>query len=111
MSSPASCLIDISISPLSSRELPQVRLALGRTGIKPEWLHTLEKQSVFFLELRTEMPWPADGERQLAERLARDIWKTIGRFVRIVVMFPQLEDWPGGLEFGESDYVRLMRQR
>lgn len=107
---PPTCLIDVSISPLSTRELPQVRHALSQAGIKPQWLHTMEKQSVYFLELRTELATPADGEEQLAERLARDIWKAIGRYVRIVVMFPQLEAWPGGKEFGESDYARLLRR-
>lgn len=107
---PPTCLIDISISPLSTRELPQVQHALSQAGIKPQWIHTVEKQSVFFLELRTELAAPTDGEQQLAERMARDIWKAIGRYVRIVVMFPQLEAWPGGQEFGEADYTRLLRR-
>lgn len=110
MVSSATCLIDLSISPLSSRELPQVRHALSLGGIKPQWLHTIEKQSVYFLELRTELNTPAEGEEKLAEQLARDVWKAIGRYVRIVVMFPQLEIWPGGMEFGESDYARLLRR-
>lgn len=79
--------------------------------MRPQWLHTVEKQSVYFLELRTELPAPADGEQQLAERTARDIWRAIGRYVRIVTLFPDVEDWPGGIEFGESDYVRIMRRR
>lgn len=107
---PPTCLIDLSISPLSSRELPQVRHALSQAGIQAQWLHTIEKQSVFFLELRTELAAPPAGEEQLAERLARDVWTAIGRYVRIVIMFPQLESWPGGKEFGESDYIRLLRQ-
>lgn len=111
MVTPTTCLIDLSLSPLSSRELPQVRAALSRLGIKPQWLHTVEKQSVYFLELRTEMQLADCGEQELAERLARDVWKTIGRYVRIVVMFPEQEQWPGGIEFGEADYTRLLRHR
>lgn len=105
-----SCLLDLSVSPLSERELPRVSKTLRDLGIAPQWQHTIEKQAVFFLELRTELNYSDSDERALAERLAIAIWKAIGRFVRIVMMFPQLETWPGGIEFDEHEYTRLLRQ-
>lgn len=108
--SPPTCLLDLSVSPLSERELPRVSRTLRDLGIAPQWQHTIEKQAVFFLELRTEITYTDNNEQALAERIAVAIWKAIGRFVRIVVIFPQLETWPGGLEFGNHEYTRLLRR-
>ena len=103
------CLLDLSVSPLSERELPKVSRTLRDLGVAPQWQHTIEKQAVFFLELRTEISYSDLNEQALAERIAIAIWKAIGRFVRIVVIFPQLETWPGGLEFDDHEYTRLLR--
>ena len=104
------CLLDLSVSPLSERELPKVSRTLRDLGVAPQWQHTIEKQAVFFLELRTELSYMDCNESALAERIAIAIWKSIGRFVRIVVIFPQLETWPGGIEFDEHEYTRLLRR-
>ena len=105
---PADCHLDISVSPLSPREVAQARDALRACRLLPTSMRTVERFGAFLLETRAEGEC-AGQQQRLAETVACAIWRHVGRFVRIVVLYPDSISDPDNYEFGERDYRRLLR--
>ena len=102
-------LIEVSISPISEREMPLLQQAIRTQGLRPLWQHHIERQGVYFYEFRAELHAGESTPGDCFDALAVAIWRSIRRYVRLVMMSPELDSWPGGKEFSEQDYRRLMR--
>lgn len=102
--------IYLSISPLGQSELDKALSAIRESWTRPHWIHKIERNNVYLLQVGAEADFCDDvSEQVFAQRLSVAIWKKVGRYVKVVVDAAS-EDLPADcFELNEIDYRKLMR--
>lgn len=105
--------LDVCISPLIAREIPQVVETFTAHWAKPEEVERAKVNSAQALTLSAEHELRA-GERaaDIARTLTYAIWKKLDRYVKVTIEATYLgESQDGHYEFGEVAYTEAFGAR
>jgi hypothetical protein len=105
--------LDVCVSPLIAREVPQVVETFTAHWAKPEEVERARVKGAHALTLSAEHELRA-GERadSIARALSYAIWKKLDRYVKITIEATYLSDPPDGhFEYGEAAYTEAYGAR
>jgi hypothetical protein len=105
--------VEVTVSPLLVREMPQVIEAFTLQWARPEEIERARNQDAGVLMLSAEGHLRA-GEKpaELARQITFAIWQSLGRYVKVTAETTYLGDPPqSSFEFGEDAYTRAYETR
>lgn len=105
--------VEVTVSPLLAREMPQVIEAYTRQWARPEEIEKARNQDAGVLMLSAEGHLRT-GEKpaDLARQITFAIWQSLGRYVKVTAETTYLGDPPqSSFEFGEEAYAHAYETR